>query len=93
MTITGELTKEELLSRTPVDEVLVRNAEDLHDARQLFLLVLAGEYWEAGVKLGEDAPEAPHVDGHMVVHSEDDLGRTVESTLDVRVDWKRALVE
>ena len=86
MNITGGLTKEELLSRTPVDEVLVRDAEDFHDARKLFLLVLAGEYWEAGVELGEDAPEAPHVDGHMVVHSEDDLGRAIKSTLDVRVD-------
>ena len=59
----GRLTEEEVLPRALIDEVLVRQSEDLHDARELLLFVLSWEDGESGVKLGEDATETPHVDG------------------------------
>ena len=55
----GGRTEEEALARAAVDEVLVRDAHDLHDARELLLLVLAGEDRVARVHLGEDAAERP----------------------------------
>ena len=66
-------TEEEPLARAAVDEVLVRDAEHLHDASKLFLLVLTREDREAGVELSHDTPETPHVDRHMIVHAEYDL--------------------
>jgi hypothetical protein len=57
-----ERTKEEVLSRRAIDHVFVGKAEDLHDAGELLLFILAWKDWEAGVELGEDAPETPHVD-------------------------------
>lgn len=83
-----ELTEEDILARTLVNDVLVGQTEDLHDARQLLLLVLSGKDGEAGVELGEDAAQGPHVDRLRVVASEDDLGGSVESTLNVGVDWR-----
>ena len=68
-----EHTKEESLSLTAVDEVLIRDAEDFHDASKLFLLILTREDREASVELCHDAAETPHVDGHMIVHAQDDL--------------------
>lgn len=62
-----------------------RGAEDFHDARELFLLVLAREDGEAGEELGEDAAEAPHVDWHAIGHAKDDFWGSVESRLYVRV--------
>lgn len=50
-----ELTEEDILARTLINDVLVGQTEDLHDARQLLLLVLSREDGEAGVELGEDA--------------------------------------
>ena len=50
------LTEEELPPRSLVDDVSVRDAEDLHDTSQLLLLVFARKDRHAGIKLGEDAP-------------------------------------
>ena len=63
----------------------LRHADDLDDARQLVVLVLAGERRPPGVQLDEDAAEAPHVDRRAVPRAEDHLRRPVESRLDVRV--------
>ena len=81
----AERVEKELLARRLLDQVLVRRAEDLHDAGQLLLLVLAGEDGVARQELGEDAAQRPHVDGQAVRHAEDDFGRAVEARLDVRV--------
>ena len=59
----AEGVEEELLARRLLDQVLVRRAEDLHDAGQLLLLVLAREDGVARQQLGEDAAQRPHVDG------------------------------
>ena len=53
--------------------------------RQLVELVLAGKDGHPGVQLGEDAREAPHVDGHAVRKAKDDLRAAVEPGLDVLV--------
>lgn len=41
--------------------------------------------WIPGVELCQDAAEAPHIDGHVIVHAENDLRGAVETTLNVRV--------
>jgi hypothetical protein len=51
------LTEEELAPRRLVNDVSIRHAEHLHDAGQLFMLVLSGEDRHSGVKLGEDATD------------------------------------
>ena len=40
----------------------------------------------AGQELGQDAAQAPHVDGHAVPGTQDDLRGPVEPWLDVGVD-------
>lgn len=60
-----------------------------HDASQLLLLVLS---WEDGVareQFCKDTTQTPHVDGQTIAHAQNDLGRSVESRLDVRVDLFR----
>lgn len=47
---------------------------------------LSGQKWIPGQELGEDATEAPHVNGHAILGPEDDFGRSVEPTLNVGVD-------
>lgn len=42
-------TEKELLPRTAVDELLVRDTEDLHNAGKLLLFILAREYGEPSV--------------------------------------------
>lgn len=80
------LTKEEPATGGVIDELVWGPAEYFHDAGELLDLVLAGEERVAGVELGEDAAERPHVDGRTVGQAEDDLGAAVEPRLDVRVD-------
>lgn len=38
--------------------------------------ILAWEDGVSGVELGEDATQAPHIDGHMVVHAKNDFRRS-----------------
>lgn len=78
-------TEEKPLARTAVHKVLVWDSQDLHDARQLLLLILAGKYGEPSVKFGQDTAQAPHVDSHMIIHAEYDFRRTVEPALNVGV--------
>ena len=80
-----EHTKEESLSLTAVDEVLIRDAENLHDTRELLLLIFTWEDGKTSVELGQDATQTPHVDSHTIVHAKNDLGRTVETTLNICV--------
>lgn len=61
----------------------------LHDAGYLLHLALPWEERVAGVELGQDAAQTPHVDGHAVRVTQDDLWGAVEATLDVGVHcWK-----
>lgn len=48
-------TKEELLTRASIDKFLVGDTKDLHDARELFLLIFTGEDREAGIELRQNA--------------------------------------
>lgn len=57
----------------------------LHDAGDLLHLTLPREERVAGVELGQDAAQTPHVDGHAVRVTQDDLRGAVEATLDVGV--------
>lgn len=58
----------------------------LHYASYLLHLALSREERVAGVEFTEDATQTPHVDGHAVGVTQDDLWRAVEATLDVGVD-------
>lgn len=62
------------------------HAQQLHGAGQLVALVLAGKQRVPGQKLGQDAAEAPHVDGKAVPRTQDDLRGSVKTRLDVGVD-------
>ena len=68
-----EHTKEESLSLTAVDEVLIRDAENLHDTRELLLFILAGENREPSVKFCQNTAKTPHVDGHVIVHAQNNF--------------------
>lgn len=57
----------------------------LHDAGYLLHLTLSWEERVAGVELGEDAAQTPHVYSHTVRVTQDDLWRAVEAALDVGV--------
>ena len=48
-------TEKESLARAATNEVLIRDAENLHDTCKLLLLVLAREDREARVQLSHDA--------------------------------------
>ena len=50
----------------PIEDLRGRQREDLHDARELLHFVLAREQGIAGVELGQDAAEGPHVDGRVI---------------------------
>lgn len=79
--------EKEFLPRAAVDQVLIRHTENLHNARELFLLVLAREDREASVQLSKNAAKTPHVDSHVVIHAKNHFGRTIKAALDVRVDF------
>lgn len=81
------LTEEESLSGATIDEVLIWGLQDLHDARQLLLLVFAREDRESCIELGEDATQTPHVDSHVIVHAQDDFRRPIETTLNISIDY------
>ena len=48
-------TEEQSLPRAAIDELLVRYSEHFHNARQLLLLILAGEDGESRIQLCQDA--------------------------------------
>lgn len=82
-------TKEESFAGAAIDEVLVWGPKNLHDTRQLLLFVFTREDGEASVQLSKDATQAPHINGHVIVHAKDDLRGTVEATLNIRVDYRK----
>lgn len=63
-------------------------AAHLHDAGYLLHFTLSWEEGIACVEFGKDAAQAPHVNGHAVRVTQDDLWRAVEATLDVGVNWR-----
>jgi len=80
------VVEEESLSGATIDEVLIWGPQDLHDTRQLLLLVFAREDRESCIELGEDATQTPHVDSHVIVHAQDDFRRPIETTLNISID-------
>jgi hypothetical protein len=80
------LTKEQSFTRAAIHELLIWNAEDFHDAGELFLLILARKYRETSVQLSQDTAQTPHVNGHVVVHTEDNFGGSIKTALNVSVD-------
>ena len=56
------------------------------DLSQLVHLVLAREERAPQEELGQDAPKTPHVYGHAVSGSQNDLGGSIEPGLNVSVD-------
>ena len=61
-----------------VQKLLWWHAKELDDAGELVALVLSGQEGVAGQELGQDAAQAPHVDGHAVPGTQDDLRGPVE---------------
>jgi hypothetical protein len=47
--------------------------------------ILAREDRHPCVKLGQYTAQAPHIDCHVIVHSENDLWRAIKSTLDIGI--------
>ena len=80
------LVEENLAARGTGQHRARRHAFDLHHESHVIFLVLAREKRLANVEFVEDAAEGPHVDSAGVGDAEDDLGRTIEARLDVRVD-------
>lgn len=80
------LTEEESAPRGHIDKIIGWPAKHLHYTGQLFDFILTGEQWITGVKFGENAAEAPHVDWGTVGQTQYDLGTPVEPRLDIGVD-------
>lgn len=60
-----------------------RYAEHLHEAGDLFDLILAGEDGHARVQLGHDATEGPHVNREALGQPQDHLRCALEARLDL----------
>jgi len=65
----------------------VWHTDDVYNQLHLFTLICARKEWKSGEKLYQNAAKGPHIDLLVVgEQAEHDIGRTIESTLDVRVD-------
>ena len=58
--------KEQLLPRAPLHQMPVGRSKDLHDTRQLLLLVLTRENRIPGPELREDTAKRPHIDAQAI---------------------------
>ena len=63
-----------------------RHANDLHDSSHLVVLVFAGEDGHTYEALKDNAAERPHVDSRCVCYTKHNLGCTIESRLNVRIE-------
>lgn len=59
-------------------------ASDLHDCFQHLVVAVAGKQDLARVELVQRAADRPHVDRVVVRHSQNNLGRSVEPTDQIR---------
>ena len=80
------LTKEKPLPAASVYEIFIRNAQHFHDTGKLFLFILTRKDRITSIKLGENTPKAPHVNCHVVIHTEEDFRRTIKATLNVLIN-------
>ena len=78
--------KEGVPSLSMLQDVKGWLSKHLHDECELLFLTFAWEYGDAGIELNQDTAETPHINAGRVWNSSDDLWRSVESRLDVRVD-------
>ncbi len=62
--------------------------DHFHDHGQLFGFVLTRKYRIAGKQLDKYAAERPHVNGGRVRNAQNDLGRSIKSALNVRVNYE-----
>lgn len=76
-------TYEPKFTEMNVDTVVSRSY--LHYASYLLHFTLSWEERIACVQFSKDATKTPHVNGHAVGMTEDDLWRAIEATLDVGV--------
>lgn len=67
--------------------MLLRWAENLHNTSKLLLLVLSRENRIAGKELRKNAAQTPHVNWQAIAHTQNDLRRSIETRLDVRVNF------
>ena len=79
--------KEQLASASLSQNIGWRQIDDLHDHGQLLGLILTRKYRIAGEQFDENAAEGPNVDRCCVWYAQDDFGRPIESTLDIRVNF------
>lgn len=66
--------------------MLLWRPKHFHNTGQLLLLVFARENRIAGIKLGQDTANTPHINCNTVAHTENNLWGSVESRLNVGVD-------
>ena len=64
----------------------VWRSKDLHDTRQLLLLVFTGEDRISSPELSEDTAKGPHVNAESVAAPQYDLGTAIEAALDVGIN-------
>lgn len=67
--------------------MLFRRTEYFHDAGQLFLFILTREDGDARVQFSKNATQTPHIDRQTIRHAQNNLGGSVETRLDVGVDF------
>lgn len=77
--------KEQLLSCGLFNQSLVRRTKHFHYTSQLFLFVLTRENGVSSQELGKNTTNTPHIYRHAIGHSQNDLGRTIESRLNVGI--------
>lgn len=87
-----KLTKEQLSPRRPIQDMPFRHAQHFHDARQLLVFILPGEDGHASIQLRQNTTETPHVNRHSVVHPQYDFGASIETRLNVGVDYVSASI-
>ena len=81
-------TEKQFPSRTSIDKFLVWDAKHFHNTRKLLLFVFPREDRKTGVKFSQNATKTPHVNCHMIVHAKDNFRRSIETTLNVSVDFE-----
>lgn len=78
--------KEQLSAGAFLNEVLFRWSKDFHNACELLLLVFTREYRDPSEEFRHNASNTPHINRQAIGHSKYNLGGSVESRLNVRVD-------
>ena len=67
--------------------MLGRHTDNIDNELQLFSFIRTGEQREACIEFNHDASKTPHINGHCVWNAKDDLRSSIESGLDIGIDF------